>query len=212
MTKEATPRPRRGRPRAEDAGEVDRRILDAATAVILENGYARATMEQIAEAARAGKTTLYSRYPTKGDLFAAVVTRANESFSLSDRSAMTGMSRHDRVVVAGNEVADLTLTPGSIALMRATSAESEAFPEVAREGFRLGFENCARHVARAHAEHSTEAAVEDSMPFAKRFVELALHPLYMHAFFGTDLADLRHRARACVEEVADHLLTPQAPT
>ncbi|NQX03325.1 TetR/AcrR family transcriptional regulator [Rathayibacter sp. VKM Ac-2856] len=203
-------RPRRGRPRAEDAGEVDRRILDAATAVILENGYGRATMEQIADAARAGKTTLYSRYPTKADLFAAVVTRSNESFALEDRSPASGVALRERVITAGNEVADLTLTPESIALMRATSAESETFPDVAREGFRLGFENCARHVARALADDATEGAVDAAMPLAKRFVELALHPLYMHAFFGTDLAELRERSRACVIEVTDHLLATAA--
>ena len=49
-------------------------------------------------------------------------------------------------------------------------------------------------------------AVEEELPAAQRFVELALHPLYMHAFFGADLADLRKRALVCVAEVVDFLL------
>ena len=76
----------------------------------------------------------------------------------------------------------------------------------AREGFRLGFEDCARHIARALAGTTDGTAVEDELPAAQRFVELALHPLYMHAFFGADLAELRDRAPACVAEVVDFLL------
>lgn len=204
MVEQRATRPRRGRPRAEDVAAIDRRILEAATRVILEQGYARTTMEQVAEVAQAGKTTLYSRYPTKADLFAAVVTQSGAIFALAALEPPLTGSPRDRLIAAGNELADFTLTPESIALMRATYAEAETFPEVAREGFRLGFEDCARHIARALAGAVDPDAVEAELPAAQRFVELALHPLYMHAFFGVDLAVLRDRARACVLEVADH--------
>jgi AcrR family transcriptional regulator len=208
MTTNDAPRPRRGRPRAEDAGEVDRRILDAATAVILEHGYGRATMEQIAEVARAGKTTLYSRYPTKAELFAAVVSRSG-AVDIPERREHRDAPLRDRLLEAGVELADLTLTPQSIALMRATSAETDTFPDVAKEGFRLGFETCARHIARTLAADSSPEAVAAAMPRAQRFVELALHPLYMHAFFGADLDQLRARARDTVAETVDFLLPEQ---
>ncbi len=200
-------RPRRGRPRAENAGEVDRRILDAATALILEHGYGRTTMEQVADAARAGKTTLYSRYPTKADLFAAVVARSGEAFESLEASLPERVgTRRDRLVRAGLELADLTLTQSSIALMRATSAEADTFPEVAREGFSIGFEACSRHIARALATDPSTEAVDEAMPLARRFVELAFHPLYVHAFFGADLDHLRQRAEGAVEEVALRLV------
>lgn len=41
---------------------------------------------------------------------------------------------------------------------------------------------------------------------AARFVEMALHPLYMHAFSGADLAGLCERATRDVPEVAEILL------
>lgn len=210
MTDETEARPRRGRPRAEDVAAIDRRILDAATAVFLDQGYGRATMEQVAEVAKAGKTTLYSRYPTKADLFASVVTQSGAIFELANHAPTITGSKRDRLITAGNELAEFTLTPESIALMRATFAERDAFPEIAREGFRLGFEDCARHIARALAGTTDAPAVEAELPAAQRFVELALHPLYMHAFFGADLADLRQRAPVCVAEVVDFLFPAQA--
>lgn len=199
----ATATPRRGRPRAEDAGEVDRRILDAAMSVILDVGYSRASMDHIADVARASKSTLYSRYPTKAALFAAVVTQSGFVLPAPDAAG----TLRERLIAAGLQLADETLTEASIALMRATSAESDSFPDVAREGFRLGFESCARHIAVAATDSDAEDVVQAAMPFAQRFVELSLHPLYMHAFFGTDLAELRARARDCVPEVTDHLLS-----
>ena len=47
---EAAPR-RRGRPRAGEEGEVERRLLVAASRLFLEQGYGRTSLEQVAEAA-----------------------------------------------------------------------------------------------------------------------------------------------------------------
>jgi len=67
---------RSGRPPRDLAGEVDARILDAAHEVFLERGLAGASMDEIAGLARAGKPTIYTRFPTKEALFAAVVMRS----------------------------------------------------------------------------------------------------------------------------------------
>src|ERR1700739_3153495 len=65
---------RSGRPPRELAGEVEERILDAAAKVFLERGFEGASIEEIADVARAGKPTIYARFPGKEALFAAVVT------------------------------------------------------------------------------------------------------------------------------------------
>lgn len=160
-------------------------------------------MEHIADVARAGKSTLYNRYPTKADLFEAVVSQSGTNASPENLPAPAGTTPKERLISAALDLADLTLTTESIALMRATSAESETFPEIAREGFRIGFENCARHIARALDVEAADESLAAALPRAQRFVELALHPLYMHAFFGADLADLRGRARKDIPEVAE---------
>jgi AcrR family transcriptional regulator len=54
-----------GRPRDPDVGGV---ILDAARALVVEQGYEAVTTEMIAKAAGASKQTIYRRWPSKADL------------------------------------------------------------------------------------------------------------------------------------------------
>lgn len=201
-----TSRPRRGRPRADQVGEVDRRILDAAARLFLEQGYGRTTLDQVVDASRASKTTLYARFASKEELFGAVVRRDAQNFSELTAGIHGEGTGLERLVFAGRRLAELTLTESSIALMRVTAAESGTLPQLAQEGFRIGFGECVRCIALALASDETEENVRASTSRAQRFVELALHPLYMHAFFGADLADLRRRAHREIPAVAEAML------
>jgi AcrR family transcriptional regulator len=60
----------RGRPRSPEA---DKAILQAAIDVLHSEGYARMSMESVAEAAGVGKTTVYRRYKDKDDLVTAAL-------------------------------------------------------------------------------------------------------------------------------------------
>ncbi|MEV5612477.1 TetR/AcrR family transcriptional regulator [Streptomyces sp. NPDC052225] len=67
---------RRGRPRSESA---DARILDAAGELLLERGYDRFSVDEVATRAGVAKTTLYRRWPTKDHLIVAVVARIQDA-------------------------------------------------------------------------------------------------------------------------------------
>lgn len=60
-----------GRPRSAAA---DRRIRDAAVALLTERGIGGVSMEAVAVRARVAKTTIYRRWPTKEDMVVAVVS------------------------------------------------------------------------------------------------------------------------------------------
>jgi TetR/AcrR family transcriptional repressor of mexJK operon len=66
---------RRGRPPTAQIESRNTRLLDAATEVFLEEGFAGAKMTVIAKRAGASMETLYVRYPTKAGLFKAIVER-----------------------------------------------------------------------------------------------------------------------------------------
>src|SRR5713226_929127 len=63
-------RSRRGRPRDP---AVDEAILAAAGDLLAEVGYARLTMDQVAARARAGKASVYLRWPNKVALVAEAI-------------------------------------------------------------------------------------------------------------------------------------------
>jgi TetR/AcrR family transcriptional repressor of mexJK operon len=70
-----------GRPSPAQSRQIEREMLDVATSVFLAKGYSDASMDAVAAAARVSKATLYSRYPNKGALFAAVVEDRKEQWS-----------------------------------------------------------------------------------------------------------------------------------
>jgi AcrR family transcriptional regulator len=63
---------RPGRPRSEDSGDVEQRLLDAGMRMLLEHGPSL-TMNTIIAASGLSRKTVYAHYPNKQALFAAVV-------------------------------------------------------------------------------------------------------------------------------------------
>ena len=80
----------RGRPRPEETAQIESKLLAVALEEFLEHGYGDAAMARIAQAAGGSKTTLYSRYPSKAELFQALifdqVERASPETALTSES------------------------------------------------------------------------------------------------------------------------------
>jgi AcrR family transcriptional regulator len=80
----------RGRPRSP---ENDGAILDAAAALLREQGFARMSMEGVAAAAGVSKPTLYLRYASKAELVVAVLVHVR----IGGAPALTGDLRADLI-------------------------------------------------------------------------------------------------------------------
>jgi AcrR family transcriptional regulator len=84
------PGPVRGRPRS---AEADRAIFDATVRLLERDGYARMSMERVAEEAGVGKTTIYRRYRGKADL----VTGALAALRGDETAPDSGDARTDLI-------------------------------------------------------------------------------------------------------------------
>ncbi len=111
-------------------------ILKAATEVFLREGYARASVDVIADAAGVGKQTVYGHFGDKQRLFLAVVdnARANTASGLNPDDpagviADTGDPRADLQAAAARLIAGIT-APDVAALHRLTIAEMAHHPEL----------------------------------------------------------------------------------
>ena len=132
------PAVRSGRPPRELAGEVDSRILDAAREVFLERGLAGASMDEIAGLARAGKPTIYARFPTKEALFTAVVMRSvAANIARFETYVPTGETVEERLASVGETVLQRILVGDTIGLMRLAVAEARRFPDLASSVYRM---------------------------------------------------------------------------
>jgi len=120
-------------PGRREARKADRRraILEVAERSFRERGFADTSMSTIAAELGGSKTTLWTYFPSKDELFAAVIDSKIEAFrdALDEALIPTGgttaaLSRFGHVFLGK------ILTPSSIALHRLIVAEAERFPTI----------------------------------------------------------------------------------
>jgi AcrR family transcriptional regulator len=195
---------RSGRPPRELAGEVEERILDAAAKVFLERGFEGASVDEIADVARAGKPTIYARFPGKEALFTAVVERNVREITRSfERIAPTGATIEERLASIGTSVLRKVLMAETVGLIRAAIAEARRFPDLADSVRLMAHERGAGAVAQllgelAEPDKLPAFAADRRAATAGNFLDLILLPMLMRALFGERLTVLR-------AEIAPHV-------
>lgn len=190
---------RSGRPRREFAGEVDARILDAARRVFLQRGLAGASIDEIASLARAGKPTIYARFPGKEALFAAVVmSKVAAAIERFGSSVPAGTTIDERLNTLGANILHWVLTH-HIDLMRLAIAEARRFPDLASNVHRMACQRGQEAVARLLGEVARSdplgaapaLAPEQLATTARFFIDLVVFPLITRGLFGEKLEALQ---------------------
>lgn len=151
-----------GRLSAEDAALLTDRILDAALALFLENGYEVTSMKAIARKAGASSKTLYSRYANKSDMLAAVGQRIlDRSLEQTPSRAPDTDSKDVRkfVETVGREFGTLYSRPEAPRMMRLAFSEGHRHPDLARF-----FVDSHVHVVDRIAEHLERWHREGKLP------------------------------------------------
>jgi AcrR family transcriptional regulator len=200
---------RSGRPPRALAGEVEERILDAAKKVFLERGFEGASIDEIADVARAGKPTIYARFPGKEALFAAVVARkVRENATFYESISLTGANLEERLRSIATAILRNVLVAETVGLARAAIAEARRFPDLAASVHRMARERSSEAVAQLlgelpEADQLPEFAADCRATTARQFIEPIVLPMIMRALFGEDLTALRaeigpHVARTVV--------------
>jgi TetR/AcrR family transcriptional repressor of mexJK operon len=120
----------RGRPPAEEAAIRAERLLDVATEVFLSKGFKGASMGEIAQRAGASKQTLYTRYPSKAALFAALVERKASHLFKAIGPLGEGRNLRDTLIHCGSELLELIVSDDARGVHRVVIAECMEFPEL----------------------------------------------------------------------------------
>lgn len=198
---DAAKRGRGGRPSAEQAGEVDRRILDAATALFLRLGFDATSCDQVVVQAGAGKASLYARYANKEELFAAVVRRMVDRTLVPSAEVPWHLPVRERLRVVGHSLLAHALMSEAVALMRVVVTTAHRMPDIARLVDRIGRDSGVASVARAIA--GPEAApdrMQHASGIADRFIDLVFVPQQMRALIGDDREQLDAEAPRRIDD------------
>ncbi|WP_051972272.1 TetR/AcrR family transcriptional regulator [Massilia sp. 9096] len=167
-----------GRPR--DATR-DEAILEAAIAILSEVGYERMTMDMVAVRAKAGKATVYRRWPSKGEMVVEAVGRMKRSLIDLDQLPDTGTLRGDLLALfRPQSVEQAEQKMRAMAGVAAMLAQHPALAEAGHDAIvapwvaanRILIERaCARGEANANAQIDTVAQIIPSLAAYRALIQ-----------------------------------------
>ncbi len=108
------------------------RVLEVATDLFVEQGYAGTSFIEIAKAAGVGANLMYQHFGDKEQLFREVIF-ARRTNAIIDRPKLEpGDTLHGALLRMARYAMDISLRPRTLGLMRLIIAESQRFPELMR--------------------------------------------------------------------------------
>ena len=186
-------RSRRGRPRDP---AVDEAILSAAVDLLGEVGYARLTMEQVAERAGVGKASLYLRWPSKVALVAEAIQYRSGAVP---EVPNTGSLRQDMLLFLRAMLRGKSAAQRALAAVTGEIASNPELRQAWHRGLAGALSACVRTIVARAVDRGELPATSD--------VELlSVLPLAVLQYLA-----LEHDRRpddAVVERIVDQFYTP----
>ncbi|MEU4805137.1 TetR/AcrR family transcriptional regulator [Actinosynnema sp. NPDC023587] len=172
-------------------------IIEAATRLFLDAGYAGTSLAKVAETAGVSKATLFKQFPTKAALFDAIVTESWKVEDDGDLRLPTGDLRAGLTAIGHRYVA-LLASPGMAALFRIVIAELPRFPELGEAHFQRGkmpyFDSVRRYLDTENALGT--AKLDDTELAATQFLGMisnyVLWPRMLLMNWSPDDASMAH--------------------
>jgi len=216
VTPEQNVQPQQAAPQAAGSestrSEAKRRaILDVAREVFMAQGFAAASMSEIAARLGGSKGTLYNYFRSKEELFAAIMRDACEGpvNAVFDHVPPMGEDLRAALIDLGAGFLGFILTPDPMAVQRLVVAESGRFPELGRVFYETG-----PKMGEIRLGDFMRQAIEagllkpgDPVAVGRWFKTLILHDIYNRRLWGV-IEDLNpEQLRAHVAGAVDVFLS-----
>ena len=204
--KPARPKPQRaGRPTLVELERRKAKVMQVATDLFVQHGYAATSLVDIAKAAGVATRTLYQHFGDKEAIFMEVVTARESGAVFRPPSVGEAETLHEGILQIARYICDVSFRPRSVDLMRLTIAESRRFPDFMMNLTQKTFAHFRQAVASMFDELIARklAPQSDSATSAVLFVDLILGtaPLLVYAGWASS-----HPADAELEAKVDFFI------
>ena len=161
-------------------------IIWVANDVFLEEGFERASMDVVANRAKASKRTVYAHFENKEKLFLAVIQLVRGLFleRLKFPSDYSDKPLEALTQFCGR-YAEILLYEASVQMLRVSMAESERFPEQAVQYFDALFEEVHRRVS-TYLKVTFEISTRNAAEATDRLLGSIFYPRILRALFGME--------------------------
>lgn len=113
-------------------------ILEAATELFTEQGFAATSMDQIAKKSQVSKQTVYSHFGSKDELFSSAISQKCDTFQFSE-IAQTDLTEPNKTFYQlAINFYDLLTSKEALAVHRICCFESKTYPQLSELFFKAG--------------------------------------------------------------------------
>jgi TetR/AcrR family transcriptional repressor of mexJK operon len=190
------------------------RILDAASAAFLENGFEFTSTADIAQLARVSKRELYACFADKRAILAAVIARLQQEIQSQVNLSWSSSEDIGKVLtMAGTEILNFISSEKFGKLFRIVAAETFRDPVSAEKFYLLGpgmgRENTAAFLKRRMASGDLRKA--DPLQAADDFLDLTISARYLTAIVlgqNREVPLTRKHVKHAVEMFLGHYASP----
>jgi TetR/AcrR family transcriptional repressor of mexJK operon len=177
-------------------------MLSAATELFLRDGYDQTSIDAILVRSGGSKATLYAYFPTKEDLFRAVI----DSVLVTDARPALDVTREPRYVLTDFAVDRLHVifSERHRAVLRLIIAERERFPDLAELYYERGPQRGHRTLVEYldALRHRGALSVEDTEEAAEFFIGMLMHRWYKELL----LLGAPTPSDAAIQQRAEHVV------
>ena len=127
-------------------------IIEAATELFSELGFAQTSMDKIAKKAGVSKQTVYSHFGNKDELFVGAISRKCISHNLRGLVNEKLDDPEQALTALGLSFVEMILTPEVVAVHRTCIGESESYPHVSELFYEAGPQRTISEIAACMSE------------------------------------------------------------
>lgn len=177
--------------RSRRSDEKRQQIIAAAEKLFHEHGFQRVTMDQIHSLVGGSKRTLYSHFPSKDDLFRAIMEKAASKVLAAVEAPLHSGDIEEDLQVIGINYLHALLSIDAVALFRAVAAEGRHFPDLPEMFLQAGPQLVAQQLAAFFEAQRQKGVIEieDTDLAAHQFLGMLRGNLHLLAIIGKPVSD-----------------------
>jgi TetR/AcrR family transcriptional repressor of mexJK operon len=176
---------RAGRPTSDELERRKQRVIESATKLFVDHGYAATSLVDIARRAGVATRTIYQHFGDKADMFREVIFSRDNAPPAEPPVISAEDSLFTSLMRIAHYTLETSLNPKTVKLMRLMVSEHERFAELTRKVANTSYEAFYAHIQKMFAELHRLGRIpaDDHLQTAKFFADFILGatPFYNYA-------------------------------